>query len=425
MRTRTRRAAAALAATMVALLVPAAAPAAGVRTLGPGFLWGVSVSGFQSEGEAPDSNWLRYIQQNPEFDEYGDAVDFYHRYAADIDLAAGLGVQVFRIGIEWARLQPDGRDEWDAAAFSYYDKVIDKIIQAGMRPMLTLDHWVYPGWAYDRGGWDHPDMVRDWLANMRKVVDRYVDRNPLWVTINEPVAYISHEVNLRDADRRVMEKRVAAAHNAIYEHIHARRPDAMVTSNVGYVAGNDLQINGSLLADIGPRLDYIGFDYYYAFEPPKRDPSDLWELPVRTEGIYFALRRYARLFPGKPLFVVENGITTENDSPRREGYTRSDHLRDTVYWLQRAADDGMNIIGYNYWSLTDNYEWGSYTPRFGLYSVDARNGDLTRVPTPAAATYATIVNEGGVPFHYRPTRPPADCTLVDPPTSCADPVDLP
>ncbi|MEV0246422.1 family 1 glycosylhydrolase [Nocardia sp. NPDC050712] len=425
MRIRARHAAAALAASLVALLVPAAAPAASVVTLGPGFLWGVAVSGFQAEGHAPDSNWLRYIEQNPEFDAYGDAVDFYHRYPEDIRLAADLGVNVFRVGIEWARLQPDGPATWDPAAFRFYDAVIAEITRAGMRPMLTLDHWVYPGWAYDRGGWDHPEMVGDWLANMRRVVDRYAVLNPLWVTINEPVAYISHEVNLRGTDRQVMEERVAEAHNAIYDHIHSVRADAMVTSNVGYVAGNDLQINGSVLADIGPRLDYIGFDYYYAFEPPKPDPSELWELPVRPEGLYFALRRYARLFPGKPLFVVENGITTENHEPRREGYTRGNHLRDSIYWLQRAAADGMNIIGYNYWSLTDNYEWGSYTPRFGLYTVDARQGDLTRVPTEAAAAYAAIIEDGGVRPGHRTARPPADCDLVDPPNSCADPIAFP
>ncbi|MEU8898294.1 family 1 glycosylhydrolase [Nocardia sp. NPDC048505] len=424
MRTTARHAAAALATTLVAMLMPGTAAAPGVPALRPDFLWGVAVSGFQAEGHAPDSNWLRYIRQHPEFDDYGDAVDFYHRYPEDIRLAAALGVQVFRIGVEWARLQPDGRSTWDEAAFQFYDKVVAEIVAAGMRPMLTLDHWVYPGWAYDRGGWDHPDMVRDWVANARRVVDRYADRNPLWVTINEPVAYISHEVALSGADRATMEKRVAAAHNAIYDHIHQRSPDAMVTSNVGYVAGNDLQINGSVLADIGPRLDYIGFDYYYGFEPPKPDPSELWELPVRPEGIYFALRRYARLFPGKPLFIVENGITTENHAPHRTGYTRAEHLRDSIYWVQRAAADGMNIIGYNYWSLTDNYEWGSYKPRFGLYRVDAAAGDLTRVPTEAAAAYAAIVAADGVTPHYRPSRPPADCTLIDPPASCAEPVTL-
>src|SRR5204862_53762 len=117
------------------------------------------------------------------------------------------------------------------------DSVVTAIIQAGMRPMLTLDHWVYPGWAAQRGGWHHPDMVEDWLTNMRKVVDRYASRNPLWVTINEPVAYIIYELRKAATDTAEMEVRVAEAHNRIYDYIHQIRPDAMVTSNVGYVAG--------------------------------------------------------------------------------------------------------------------------------------------------------------------------------------------
>ncbi|WP_378738115.1 family 1 glycosylhydrolase [Nocardia brasiliensis] len=465
MRTWTRRAAVALAASTAALLVTGTAvavppaPAAGVLGLGPGFLWGVAASGFQSEGhapdngvldagsldsdspgrtslenDAPDSNWLRYIERHPEFDRYRSAIDFYHRYAADIDLAKALGAKVFRMGIEWARLQPRSREEWDADGFRFYDAVIAKIIKSGLRPMVTLDHWVYPGWAFDRDGWDNPEMVQDWLANMRKVVDRYAARNPLWVTINEPVAYIMHEVRHNGTDQHAMEDRVAEAHNAIFDYIHEKRPDAQVTSNIGYVAGIDDQVNGPLFAKIRDRLDYIGVDYYFAFEPPNSSPPatvrsiaavgapGMWNLPLRTEGIYYAVKRYADMFPpGKPVYVVENGIPTENGAPRADGYTRSDHLRDTVYWLQRAKADGVNIIGYNYWSITDNYEWGSYNPRFGLYTVDVREDpSLTRRPTDAVATYTAVIAAGGVPGDYRPTRPPADCGVVDPTPGCSD-----
>ncbi|MEU7769029.1 family 1 glycosylhydrolase [Nocardia sp. NPDC049190] len=446
MRSRLRRyVLAALAAAASTLLLCAQAPAAppirqvaGLAPLDPGFLWGVAASGFQSEGHAPDSNWTRYRVANPGYDELHDSVDFYDRFASDISLAAELGVRVFRIGIEWARLQPSP-GTWDAAAFRFYDAVISSIEQAGMRPMITLDHWVYPGWAVDRGGWRNPRMVDDWLANMRKVVDRYASHNPLWVTVNEPVAYIVHEARAGAADSAEMLDRVAQAHNAIYDHIHGIQPGAQVTSNVGYVAGSESQVNGPLLDRIGDRLDYVGVDYYFAFDPaqsllssiarasgsamPNMPGAQIWDLPVRTEGIYYALQHYSRRFPNKPLYIVENGMPTENGRPRADGYSRSDHLRDTVYWIQRAEADGINVIGYNYWSLTDNYEWGSYTPRFGLYTVDVRTDPtLTRRPTDAVGAYTRIVAEGGVPADYRPTRGPAICFFVDPPDSCLTPV---
>ncbi|WP_040793459.1 family 1 glycosylhydrolase [Nocardia paucivorans] len=417
-------------------LRPAALPA-----LDSGFLWGVSTSGFQSEGHAPDSNWTRYIAANPGYDRLQDSVDFYDRYASDIRLAAALGVRVFRIGIEWARLQP-APGAWDDAAFRFYDAVVSAIVQSGMRPMITLDHWVYPGWAVDRGGWRSPGMVDDWLANMRKVVDRYADVDPLWVTVNEPVAYIAHEARHGAADAPVMLDRIAQAHNTIYDYIHQVRPSAQVTSNIGYVAGSDVQVNGALVDRIAGRLDYVGVDYYFAYDPvrpllesimsaggssmPNLPGPQMWELPLRPEGIYFALQYYSRRFPGKPLYIVENGMPTDNGRPRPDGYTRSDHLRDTVYWIQRAKADGMNVMGYNYWSLTDNYEWGSYNPRFGLYTVDVRTDPtLARRPTDAVGTYTQIVAAGGVPADYRPTRGPSLCILIDPPASCLTPIAAP
>ncbi|WP_280266611.1 family 1 glycosylhydrolase [Nocardia wallacei] len=432
---------AAVASTLLICTHSAAVPpvrAAALPGLGSDLLWGVASSGFQSEGRAPDSNWTRYIAANPSYDRLQDSVDFAERYESDIDLAAAMGVRVFRVGIEWARLSP-AAGTWDDNAFRFYDAVVDKIVRAGMRPMITLDHWVYPGWAVDRGGWRNPGMVGDWLGVMRVVVDHYAARNPLWVTVNEPAAYIQHEMRRGAADWSEMQDKIVQAHNGIYDYIHQKQPGAQVTANVGYVAGSEQQVNGAFIDRVADRLDYVGVDYYFGYDPvqsmlgnivrssgsaiPELPGPRIWEMPLRTEGIYYALQHYSRRLPGKPLYIVENGMPTENGAPRADGYTRSDHLRDTVYWIQRARADGMNVMGYNYWSLTDNYEWGSYTPRFGLYTVDVRTDpSLTRRPTDGVGTYTQIVGAGGVPADYRPTRAPALCVFVDPPDSCLSPV---
>ncbi|WP_327151584.1 family 1 glycosylhydrolase [Nocardia sp. NBC_01329] len=409
------------------------APPVEIAPLGPDFLWGVASSGFQSEGRAPDSNWTRYIAAGKTEDPYRDSVDFYSRYRSDIALAERLGVRSYRIGIEWARVQPRP-DDWDEEGFGFYDRVIETIRAAGMRPMLTLDHWVYPGWQADLGGWRRAGMVDDWLANARKVVDRYARHDPLWITFNEPAAYLMNEVRhggIGVTDIPAMQDRMAAAHNAVYDHIHRVRPGAMVSSNVAYIPAAEDAVNGAFLARVGAKLDFIGIDYYYGFSPAGvlaqlPDPSKLWTLSLQAEGIYYALDHYAKRFPGTPLYIVENGMPTENGKPRADGYTRADLLRDTVYWLQRAAADGMNVMGYNYWSLTDNYEWGSYTPRFGLYTVDVLSDPaLTRRPTDAVAAYTAITGGGGVPSDYRPTRGPAACSIVDGLTSCIDQVIVP
>lgn len=399
--------------------------------MSPEFLWGVAASGFQAEGDAPDSNWRRYAESGSTKDPYLNSVDFRGRFRSDIALAADLGVRVYRIGIEWARVQPQP-GVWDENGLAFYDEVIGAITDAGMRPMLTLDHWVYPGWAADRGGWRDPQMVANWLANARHVVDRYAGADPLWVTFNEPTVYLLNEVRhggIPATDVPTMAGRITQAHNEIYDYIHAGHPGAQVTSNVAFIPAVDDAISGPLLDRIATRLDYVGIDYYYGLSPTELsvpDPDKLWTLPLQAEGIYYALDHFARRFPGKPLYIVENGIPTENGLPRADGYTRADALRDTTYWLQRAVADGIPVIGYNYWSLTDNYEWGSYAARFGLYTVDVlTDPTLTRKPTDAVAAYRAITVHGGVPAGYRPTRGPAPCSLVDLPTSCTDPVTVP
>ncbi|WP_308163101.1 family 1 glycosylhydrolase [Nocardia alni] len=407
-------------------------PPGGVPALGGDFLWGVASSGFQTEGSAPNSNWTRYIGSG-KADPYLQSVRFWDLYRDDIGRAAQLGVKVYRISIEWARVQPNPNG-WNEQAFLGYDRVVDAIVAAGMRPMLTLDHWVYPGWAAARGGWRSPSMVSDWLTNARKVVSRYASRNPLWVTVNEPLAYIGAELRigaLRPDQSPMMRDRLAQAHNQIYDTIHQIQPGAMVTSNLGYVPADETKVNQPFVDRVADKLDFLGVDYYFGPDPgttaagSSAGAPGMWQLPLQTEGIYYALRHYARLFPNKPLYVVENGMPTQNGLPRADGYTRADHLRDTVYWLQRAKADGMNIIGYNYWSLTDNYEWGSYAPRFGLYTVNATlDPTLTRIPTDAVAAYTTLIRAGGVPAHYRPTRAPVRCSRVDPPSSCDSPVAL-
>ncbi|MEC3918982.1 family 1 glycosylhydrolase [Nocardia sp. CDC160] len=415
-------------AAWCAVTTPGSAAAdPGLPPVGGGFLWGVSSSGYQSEGFAPDSNWSRYVGSG-RADDYLNSVDFLHRYDEDIRHAADLGVDVYRVSVEWARVQPSP-GEWD---FSFYDAMIGRIRAAGMRPMITLDHWVFPGWEVDRGGWRNPGMVEDWLTNARAVVDRYAQFDPLWVTFNEPLNYAGKEQEIGDLgalDVAPMIDRMVAAHRAIYDHIHARQPGAMVTSNIAFTALGAAQADSSFVDRIADKLDYVGIDYYYGgslSNPPNLIAAltnTASPLIMEPEGIYYALRRYAGKFPGRPLYIVENGMPTFNGSLTTDGMTRADDLRDTVYWVQRAKADGMNVMGYNYWSITDNYEWGSYAPRFGLYTVDVTTDpSLTRHPTDAVGAYRDITANGGVPAGYVPTRAPALCSLQDLPSSCINPV---
>jgi beta-glucosidase len=401
-----------------------------LASLGNGFLWGTAASGFQSEGHAPDSNWTRYVEGNPKYDRYGNSIDFFSNYEADVQRAADLGVKVFRIGIEWARIEPQP-GVIDPAGLAFYDAVIERIVSLGMRPMLTIDHWVYPGWMLDKGGWNSPEMLGHWVRHAKRVIDRYAAHKPLWVTINEPTFYLNNEIRnktVKHGDWRPMMRGLVAAHRAAYDHIHARQPGAMVTSNMAYMAGVNAQIDEIFMDRIADKLDYIGIDYYYGLSPLDTSSlsalsyGDLAAIKLQPEGIYYALRHYAERFPGRPLYIIENGMPTDN-GVRKDGQKRGDALLDTVYWLQRAKADGMNLMGYNYWSLTDNYEWGSYKHRFGLYTVDVLNDPtLARVPTDAVEVYKQVIIDQGVKPGFKPRVAPQFCSLVDPPASCLRPV---
>ena len=399
------------------------------------FLWGVATSGYQSEGSAPDSNWQRYERSGASAikDPYGDAVDFRHRYAEDIANAKALGVGVFRFGVEWARVEPR-EGVVDQTELACYDDVVATILDAGLRPMITLDHWVYPGWVADQGGWASAKTVEDWLVNARRIVERYRDAGAIWITVNEPTVYLQHEITnggLAAWQAPSMQARLVTVHRRAYDLIHQLDPDSLVSSNAAYIPSVQAALDLTFVNQVRDKLDFLGVDYYYgaSLDNPSAvhgATGEFWRIDPQPDGIYYALHYYARKFPSLPLYVVENGMPTDNGRPRPDGYTRSDHLRDHIYWVQRAKADGMNVIGYNYWSITDNYEWGSYRARFGLYTVDARTDPaLTRRPTDAVAAYRALIEGGGVPDGYLPVKAPAVCSLVDGLDSCLRPAPYP
>lgn len=402
------------------------------------FSWGVASAGFQSEGSAPDSNWRRYVDGETSAIEqpYVNAVDFRHRYREDIARARDMGLQTFRFSVEWARVQPRP-GVWDQDELAYYDDVVRTIEQAGMRPMITLNHWVHPGWVTDRGGWTVDSTVHSFVDFARAVVDRYRHRDVSWITFNEPTQYIYQELingGINPLQVLPMADRLAAAHRASYDEIHRIDPTSMVSSNLSYVPP-PLQepAHALVLNKINDKLDFISLDYYYSASLDNLSAihaasGELWKIRQQPEGLYYALKDYHQRFPNLPIYIVETGMPTDDAKPRADGYTRTDSLTDHVYWMQRAMAEGVPVIGYNYWSITDNYEWGSYRPRFGLYTVDAlSDSQLTRKPTDAVRAYRELVRHHGVDPEYVPVRQPAWCAFGDlgsclhPPTAGSPP----
>lgn len=144
-------------------------------------------------------------------------------------------------------------------------------------------------------------------------------------------------------------------------------------------------------------LDAVGFDWYdpiasHALRLPGHRTSGgrrweparaLWDVPPNPDGLAVWCRDQHALTPEQPLWVVENGITTlvrnGRAYPRIDGWDRPRYLQTHLGAVVEAVEGGAPVAAYLHWSLVDNYEWGSYEPRLGIYGMDrARGGQGVR-----------------------------------------------
>ncbi len=157
------------------------------------FLWGASTSAYQVEGAAREdgrapSVWDSFCNLKGRVDngENGDvACDHYHRYADDVALMAGLGLDAYRFSVSWPRVLPRGRGAPNEKGLDFYDRLIDRLLEAKIEPWLCLYHWDFPQALQDLGGWSNRDSV-GWFADYAALcAKRYGDRVKRWATVNE------------------------------------------------------------------------------------------------------------------------------------------------------------------------------------------------------------------------------------------------
>lgn len=388
----------------------------GASKLPSDFQWGVSNSALQVEGNTPPSNWDVYAEKGKIRSKAGVAADFWRQYPQDIQLAKELGSNVFRYSVSWSRLQPaDG--VWDEQAFRVYDDMLAKVKAAGMKPVITLYHWEYPKWMMKGSEvslLNSSEFVDRFAVFMRKVVDRYKGQGVTWITINEPESIALNEFRYAWGNPFAIRDQITKAHGAAYDYIKQVDPAAKVsasTSWYGYRFGNTAIPIDFFIKPLLNKLDFVALQYYWEtnFLKPVEAVKlffatilgHYWDSDIEPTGIQYALDYYAKAAPGKQIVITENGMPTEDGKVRPDGYKRCEQLADTVHQLQLARDRGIPVVGYYYWSLTDNWEWGSTKPRFGLYSLDSAQ---TRIPTDGVPTYKALVQQNGVSADYRPRK---------------------
>lgn len=492
------------------------------------FLWGVATSAYQSEGGyngtgMPHTNWAE-AERRGDVEPVGLAAEFWSRYQADFEACRRLGLNAFRLSVEWSRIQPTMSDSvgqppaFDYQALDSYSEILCQCRAQGLEPLVTLHHFVHPAWL-GTDAWLSTSVIGHYVEFVRTaipylnhaMVAKGYDPVRYYITINEPNmlvlnTYIGHQFpsqarhGLRTAIKAI--DHLLTAHVLGYDTIHtiyrdAGWPTPMVTVNtycsdlywcdkllldllslrerqieptainahirsrasafeneltnaaialrkdfaslIGASVRNLSHRLGMRCFDIGylPCLlavlkdlpgkqlfDYVAIDYYdpfmaHTFRPPvwwdhefknkslrtsimSSITSKWWDWTVLPHGLYFFCRHYAQEFPDRPLIIAENGMALRRRydnsySHRRDNISRSEFLRLHIEEVIRIVCANIPLIGYMHWSLLDNYEWGTFTPRFGLYSLNYPTGtDRSKQDhhgdTPAD-TYALLIRE--------------------------------
>ncbi|MBM3267280.1 MAG: glycoside hydrolase family 1 protein [Candidatus Sericytochromatia bacterium] len=392
------------------------------------FMWGVSTAGYQWEGGNIAAQWFLFEMAGKTPERAGKAANGLNQYGEDAQLARGMGLNAFRTSIEWSRIEP-AKGRIDPAGVAFYHKLFQTLRANGLTPVVTLMHFSYPQWLEDMGGWESGQSVDEFARYAEFVSKEYGGEVDWWLTFNEPTVYLAggYLAGMMPPGKKNPIAAIKAATNFIashkkaYDAIHRNDPVANVSFNnyaASYVIGNPnaaaprttqaLDVNGDWMMNAmrGPRangegvrgrgyLDYIGVDYYCRWTLGLGAKFKMaWDWEIYPEGMYNTVKNYHRWF-GLPVLVAENGMATEDLKPRKDGWTREAYMVAHVKQMKRAMSEGVPVLGYIHWSITDNWEWGSYSPRFGLYVVDCRNRDFRRVPTAGVDLYRQIVTNNG------------------------------
>ncbi|GAA1088077.1 glycoside hydrolase family 1 protein [Nocardiopsis composta] len=386
-----------------------------------GFLVGAATSAHQTEGGNLASDWWAFEQREgaPVAEPSGDAVDSYHRWPQDMDLLRDLGLNAYRFGIEWARVEPV-RGRVSRAALDHYARMIDGALERGLEPVVTLHHFTSPAWFTEAGGWTAPGAAEAFADHVRTVAPLLADRVRYACTINEPnMLAVMHTLLDRGLDAAPAhghiepDERVAAgltaAHRAAREALRAELPGlrtGWTVANQAYQALPGAEQTAAAYArpredaflEAAAGDDWIGVQAYTRTRIGPDGPLPVpegaettltgWEYHPRALGE--AIRHTAEATGGGvPILVTENGIATGDDG-RRAAY-----IREALHSMAEAMRDGIDVRGYLHWSALDNYEWGSYRPTFGLIAVD--RATFTRTPRPSARLLGEIARTRRIP----------------------------
>ncbi len=396
---------------------------------------GVATAATQIEGGRARTNWHRWAEQGHIDDGSSPvrATDHWNRVGQDIELLGELGVRHYRMGLEWARIEPEP-GVFDAAAIQHYRDELEQLRAAGITPLVTLHHFNNPLWFEDDGGFLSASAIDTFLRYTERVVNELGDLVEEWITINEPNIYGTHGYlfgewppGIKDLKTTIRVFQVMAeVHIRAYELIHRLRPGSRVGvaqhlrifapklrfhprhvfsaklltwlfQTCIQLAMNSGRFRYPLVQPRGIRpgryYDFLGINYYSRSTVTSLqdavaghvEVNDLgWE--IYPEGLIRIARELHDRHPDVPIYVTENGTADATDA------FRSRFIYDQ---LKLIGESGLPIQRYYHWTFIDNWEWAvGEAARFGLVHCDFETQERTMKDS--GRFFAGIAADGGV-----------------------------
>ena len=389
--------------------------------------------GFDCDGRTPSIWDVAPREKIGDGADCRTACDHYHRYKEDVAIMSELGLRSYRFSVSWSRvISEDGVVNQKGLAF--YSDLVDELRRNRIEPLVTLYHWDLPLWQYKKGGWLSEAVIDDFQFFVKTVVEALSDRVTYWITFNEPSCFLMNgymqgvhapfqrkylslpkftKIFMRTNQRAVETIRAHAKTTpkvglsfaaSAFIPASSREEDVETAYHDSFhrmmgTMNNRWWMDPILLGkpvtaygiyrtrqrDMGSckaGLDFLAVNNYEALnysewggdkgiDRSKLKTNSLgWVIDGRS--IYWTLRFLYRRYQ-LPILITENGVANDDqvNGGVVEDDVRCEFLDDYLSNVKRAILDGVPVLGYQHWSLLDNFEWAEgYAPRFGLVHVD-------------------------------------------------------
>jgi beta-glucosidase len=393
---------------------------AGARRFPDHFRWGTATAAHQIEGGNWSNDWWQWEHTAGSgcTEPSGDACDSWNRWPEDVALCAELGLDDYRFSLEWSRIEPEP-GLWSTAAIDHYRQQCEALLAAGIDPIVTFHHFTTPRWVAADGGWRNPGTADRFAEFCARVAGDLGDVVRRACTINEPniVSVMGYLLGMFPPG--VSDAVAWPAVNEVFVDAHRKAVEAIRANAPGVPVGLTLSMTDYQALDGGEASrdemrasmedvflaatggdDFLGVQTYSRarFGPGGMlGPEDGVEVLALgyeywPDALGATIRRAWDVTGGNvPILVTENGIGTSDDDQRIR------YVRTALEGVLDCIGDGIDVLGYTYWSLLDNFEWTfGYGPHFGLVEVD-RTAPFARRPKQSARWLAEVVRANALP----------------------------